>query len=129
MLAPSGRSILVVEDQDAIRKLVTDTLRREGYPVEEAADGAEALRHLDGGQPDHLPRLIVLDLSLPLVDGLAVLRHVATLECPPPVIAMSADQNLLAAARAVGIQATLSKPFGMGELLDFVEQLAPAASA
>ena len=117
-------AILVVEDQYDVRRLVADTLRREGYLVEEAADGAEALPSLDPGRPVHRPGLIVLDLSLPEVDGLTVLHHVATLGPPPPVIAMSADRDLLAAARAAGVQATLSKPFGMGELLDLVEQLA-----
>jgi CheY-like chemotaxis protein len=114
--------ILVVEDQDAIRKLVTDALSREGYRVDEAVDGADAIRRLDPLQPSPLPQLIILDMSLPEVDGLGVLGHLARLPAAPPVIAMSATAELLAAARAAGARATLSKPFGMGELLDFVEQ-------
>jgi CheY-like chemotaxis protein len=114
--------VLVVEDQDAIRKLVTDALSREGYRVDEAVDGADAIRRLDPLQPGPLPQLIILDMSLPEVDGLGVLRHLARLAAAPPVIAMSATAELLAAARAAGARATLSKPFGMGELLDFVEQ-------
>ena len=57
--------ILVVEDDDAIRELVSDVLRDDGYDVREATNGVEALGRIREERPD----LIVLDLMMPVMDG------------------------------------------------------------
>lgn len=64
----SGETILVVDDEAAIRDLVGTYLRREGYQVDDAADGDEALDRIARRPPD----LMVLDLRLPTVDGFEV---------------------------------------------------------
>ena len=64
----SADSILVVDDDAAIRRMLTRTLEREGYAVEAAADGGAALAAVERAVPD----LVVLDVAMPGLDGLAV---------------------------------------------------------
>ena len=119
MSAPTCATALVVEDQQAIRRLVVDVLGRAGYIAKEAKDGAAAMRELD--QSADSIDLLVLDLSLPLVDGLEVLAHVRSKAPLLPVIAVSASREDLAEARAAGARETLAKPFDVSELLERVE--------
>jgi CheY-like chemotaxis protein len=117
---PQGRphTVLVVEDEPAVRQLVTDFLRDEGYEVEEARDGAEAIHRLDSHQrrADHLCA-VLLDMMLPRVDGVGVLRHLATVGAQVPVVAMSASREHLSAALAAGAQSAVPKPFDLDRLL------------
>jgi len=115
------KPVLLVEDDESVREMVADYLRAEGYTVLEAADGAAALALLRGRQADEpSPGAVVLDLMLPVVNGLAVLERLATTAPEVPVIVMSAYEGLLAAAateRAAGI---LLKPFDLDQLLPMV---------
>jgi CheY-like chemotaxis protein len=63
------KTVLVVEDDHDLRHLFANALRFAGYLVQEASDGLQALQMLEGGDP---PQLIVLDLYLPMLDGLSV---------------------------------------------------------
>ena len=63
--------ILLVEDEDQLRRVMKDLLEREGYAIVEAADGVQALEQVDRHNPD----VILLDLNLPGMDGYAVLQH------------------------------------------------------
>src|SRR5215210_2760139 len=65
-------SILVVDDEESIQKLLTYPLEREGFHVVQARDGEEALECFDEGEFD----LVVLDLALPNLDGLEVCAHI-----------------------------------------------------
>src|SRR5918997_768476 len=96
-------TILVVEDEPAVRELVADFLRDEGYTVEEVHDGAEAIRRLDSHRrdADHLCA-VLLDMMLPRVDGVGVLRHLATVGAEVPVVAMSASREHLTVALSAG---------------------------
>src|SRR3954452_409189 len=82
-------TVLVVEDEPAVRDLVADLLREEGYQVVEARDGAEAIRRLDlpKRHADHLCG-VLLDMMLPRVDGLGVLHLLAAMGADVPVVAM-----------------------------------------
>jgi CheY-like chemotaxis protein len=71
LLPPSGGSVLVVDDDPAVRRLVVETLRAEGVELREAADGRAALKEIEERRPDAL----VLDLTLPELDGFAVLER------------------------------------------------------
>jgi two-component system alkaline phosphatase synthesis response regulator PhoP len=64
--------ILVVDDDDKLRALYRVILEREGYTVDEAANGAEALKYLSS----HTPHLIILDMLMPILGGEAVLRRI-----------------------------------------------------
>lgn len=111
--------VLVVEDDPAIRRLVKMVLRREGFLVEEAADGLEAVLKLGLSEYD----VIILDLMMPLVDGFTFLKTFA--EHDPErlqkVIVTSAASPAVIRERLVGAPfAVLPKPFDISTLADCV---------
>ena len=105
--------LLLVEDDEATRHAIASNLGAHGYDVREAPDGEEALRLWEQGRPD----LVLLDLGLPGIDGLAVVRHIRR-EATTPIIILSAlDQERdKVAALDAGADDYLTKPFGMAEL-------------
>jgi CheY-like chemotaxis protein len=121
--APCARTVLVVEDEPAVRLLVTSILEGAGYTTIQAEDGSDAIRALDQSRSAaKAPCAVLLDMMLPVVDGLGVLRHLAAGGHSVPVVAMSGSSGHLAAAAAAGVQATLAKPFSLDDLLDLVRQ-------
>ena len=115
--------ILVADDDPRLRALYATALRRAGFTVVEAEDGAEALSALD--QPPTMgaaPAVLVLDLGMPELDGLAVLRHLAQRRLSIPVLAMSEGEHALAAAMELGAQAALLKPFAVDALITTVSR-------
>ena len=67
----SGARILVVDDDESVRKVVRETLDEEGYETFEAADGVEALQVFERESPD----LVILDIMMPVFDGFQVLER------------------------------------------------------
>jgi CheY-like chemotaxis protein len=118
-----GRAILVVEDDPAIRDMVGEALRDEGYEVVEAPDGGAAITALRERRPtpDALC-LMILDMMLPVADGVEVLRALADLGSYVPVLAVSADRGQLRRAAEAGADATLPKPFDLDRLLAVAER-------
>ena len=119
--------ILVVEDDDAIRGLVSDLLRDDGYDVKEARNGVEALAVVREGRPD----LIVLDLMMPVMDGWTFVEECHRKEyCDNvPVVVTSASNDLPRTAerlQSFGVRTCLAKPFDVDGLLALVERFAPA---
>jgi two-component system response regulator MprA len=115
-------TILVVDDEAAVRDALRRALRLEGYEVELAADGAEALRRLeDGAQPDAL----LLDVLMPGVDGLEVCRRLRRSGSRLPVLMLTARAEV--SDRVSGLDAGaddyLAKPFALQELLARVRAL------
>ena len=109
----SGAHLLLVEDEDPARKTIATYLRRRDYEVDEAGNAAEALRLWDGGRPD----AILLDLGLPDLDGIDVIRRVRR-EAATPIIVLSArgeERDRIAGLEA-GADDYLSKPFSIDEL-------------
>ncbi len=106
-------SILLVEDDERTRRAVAANLEAHGYGVRAAADGEEALVLWELRRPD----LILLDLGLPGVDGLGVLRRVRR-DATTPVIVLSArgEERDKVEALDAGADDYLAKPFGMAEL-------------
>lgn len=113
----SGRSILVVEDEPAIRALLVEFLSDEGYAVEGARDGQEALRLLDERGPSGWPSVVLLDMMLPRMDGAELLRRLRARGLAVPVVAMSASHEALTTALAAGARAAVAKPFDLDGLL------------
>jgi DNA-binding response OmpR family regulator len=113
MVAMSGRSILVVEDEEAIAEAVRVRLASEGYEVRVAGDGPEALRLAGDERPD----LVVLDLMLPGMDGLEVCRELQR-DSWVPVLMLTAraDEADKVAGLAVGADDYMTKPFSLREL-------------
>ena len=109
--------ILVVDDDDAVREALRRALQLEGYEVELASDGAEALDRLklDSVEPDAL----VLDVSMPRLDGLEVCRRLRRGGSNLPVLMLTARDEV--ADRVAGLDAGADdyvvKPFALEELL------------
>jgi CheY-like chemotaxis protein/cellulose synthase/poly-beta-1,6-N-acetylglucosamine synthase-like glycosyltransferase len=115
---PENRgAILVVEDEERVMKLVTVALRRAGYTVTEATDGAQALDRLGEATPD----LIVSDVMMPNVDGLDLLARIRAEPATRtiPVILLTARSSVSEIVEGLGYGADdyLVKPFQMAELL------------
>ena len=117
--APRRISILIVDDEASIRRLLTAALEDEGYAVRIAADGESALAFTR----DVLPDLVILDLGLPRLTGEGYLRQVRTEGLDLPVLVVSARLDGAAVANAAGATAYLSKPFDLWALLDKVAEL------
>ncbi len=105
--------ILLVEDDEATRTLVADNLRAHGYAVRAAADGEEALRLWDARRPD----VVLLDLGLPGMDGLSVIRRLRRESLTPIIVLSARDQEHdKVEALDLGADDYLGKPIGMAEL-------------
>jgi two-component system, OmpR family, response regulator ResD len=112
--------VLFVNDEPTIGEIVSRYLERAGYATRTAADGLEAVRIADAERPD----LVVLDLMLPQLDGLGVLRHLREGEDgPTPVILLTAkgeQEDKLAGLRN-GADDYVVKPFSPSELVARVD--------
>jgi DNA-binding response OmpR family regulator len=108
------RPILAVDDDPKIVRLVRAYLEREGYSVIEAFDGRSALAAID----EHQPALVILDLMLPEIDGLAVVRAVRE-RSDTPIIILSARGTTADRIAGLGLGADdyLPKPFSPAELV------------
>lgn len=109
--------VLVVDDEEPICQMVRDALEMEGYTVETAAGGDEALAIVRRRSPD----LILLDVNMPRVDGWAVLGELrAAAGRQTPVVVMTAGYQAQDQALASGAQGYLGKPFDIDDLLEAV---------
>jgi DNA-binding response OmpR family regulator len=111
---PKKATILVVDDEPHVLKLVKANLESSGYRVVTAADGEQAIRAVENEVPD----LLVLDLMLPKMDGYAVCRRVREFSTAPIIMltARSAQVDLVHGFE-VGADDYLTKPFSVTELL------------
>jgi CheY-like chemotaxis protein len=118
--------VLLVEDTEDNRFMMKRLLEMTGYDVVEARNGEEAIKLADEMRPD----LILMDLSLPIVDGLAATRKIR--QIPElgkiPIIAVSAHDtaDFHAEALAAGCNSYITKPIDFGELELLLGQLLPA---
>jgi type II secretory ATPase GspE/PulE/Tfp pilus assembly ATPase PilB-like protein/CheY-like chemotaxis protein len=106
-----GTCVLLVEDEDALRRVMKDLLEREGYTVAEAKDGVEALDEVDRQAPD----VIILDLNLPGLDGYGVLQQLrsrpATRSIPVMVLTAKGDEDNEVRVFELGADDFITKPF------------------
>lgn len=124
---PAPRRILIVDDDRALRHVLTELLKSAGHTVEQAAEGHEAMRRLDAGAHD----VVLLDVGLPGVSGLDVLAHARATASPPIVIMMTADdtpETLLAAVRRQAYR-YLRKPFAPSAIVEVVDDAIAHAEA
>src|SRR5216110_2339197 len=114
------KRVLVVEDERTIAESVAVRLRAEGFAVDLAHDGPDAVAAARAGRPD----LVVLDVMLPGYDGLEVCRRIQA-ERTVPVLMLTArdDETDLLVGLAVGADDYLTKPFSMRELVARVHVL------
>ncbi|MBI3964456.1 MAG: response regulator transcription factor [Chloroflexi bacterium] len=112
----SGRaSILVVEDEDLVSAMIRDVLAAEGFEVHVAADGAAGLAAYEAQRPD----CIVLDLAMPLLDGLIVLEAIRQRDPTTQILVLSAHASPKQRASLLesGADDFLPKPFDIEELI------------
>jgi len=115
-----GRHILVVEDDLTLARLMEALLLSAGYQVRTAGDGESALEAIRLEQP----ALVLLDLTLPRIDGWQVLDRLRATEQPPPVVLFTGNYAAEERALRAGAAATILKPFDVDDLLETVNRLA-----
>ena len=106
-------TVLVVDDEPPIRRLLRTSLGASGYAVAEAGDAAAAMRSLTADKPD----LVILDLGLPDRSGLALIAEIRK-QSAVPIVVLSArhDERAKVEALDLGADDYVGKPFGMAEL-------------
>jgi two-component system, OmpR family, response regulator ResD len=126
MAAAPAPHVLVVDDEPIVRDVLTRYLTRAGYQVSDAADGEQALEAISAGHPD----VVLLDLMLPRVNGLDVLRSVRR-DSDVPVIVLSArssERERIDGLRQ-GADDYVIKPYSPGEVVARVEAVLRRAGA
>ncbi len=107
-------AVLIVDDEPPIRRFLKTSLSAQGYRVIEADGGAAALKQMAEGKPD----LVVLDLGLPDMNGLDVIRAIRKIsDLPIVVLSVRGDEQSKVAAFDLGADDYVTKPFGMEELI------------
>lgn len=120
-------TILVVDDEPAVRSYVGNILRREGYQLVEAVDGVDAME-----RAHQAPRvdLVVTDIRMPRMDGIALARAITEYRPHTPILYISGYPfDSEATGQPEGICASLAKPFTRRALLDAVAKCLPAPAA
>jgi CheY-like chemotaxis protein len=120
-----SKTVLVIEDDNAIRETVRETLAAEGYDVVAAGNGHVALEMLSNGLT---PSVALVDLLMPEMDGITLLaemqKHPKYREIP--TILLSASPSLAAKTADVKADAYLAKPFDIESLFEVVKELTEA---
>ena len=115
--------ILVIDDEEKVRKVITLHLTKAGYEVIAVENGFEALRDMEKIKPD----LIITDIMMPKVNGLefgeAIRNRAETSNIPFIIISARCDENTVQKARDLGASRFIAKPFGMKTLIASIEKV------
>ncbi|MCY7395127.1 MAG: response regulator [Nocardioides sp.] len=116
---PAARRVVVAEDEVLIRMDLAEMLAEEGYDVVgQAGDGAQAVELAERLRPD----LVILDVKMPVLDGIAAAERIAAQRIAPVVILTAFSQReLIERARDAGAMAYLVKPFTQSDLVPAIE--------
>jgi len=117
-----GELVLLVDDEESIRRVARQTLERYGYQMIEASDGTQGLAQYTQHQSE--VRLVITDVVMPFMDGPALIRALRQLNPQVKIIAMSGHQSKAGAGHLPpkSVQALLAKPFNAAELLQALQQ-------
>src|SRR4051812_24290368 len=119
-MADPAPTILLVDDEDSVRKVLAYPLEREGYAVVQAADGEEALRQFAEQPVD----LVVLDIMLPRLDGLEVCKRLRATSTVPIIMLTARDDELdKVIGLELGADDYITKPFSIREFRSRVRAL------
>ena len=118
---PAKNKILVADDEEALRTVLSSELEGEGYNVHSAADGQEAITLLQSNEFD----LILLDIKMPNVDGFEVLKFVKDKSPKTKVVMLTgfADLKNAIESKKLGAEDFISKPYDLVDLLTTVERV------
>src|SRR3954451_2656358 len=119
MTGPEPRRVVIAEDEALIRMDLAEMLAEEGYAVVgQAADGARAVELAEQERPD----LVILDVKMPVLDGIAAAEQIARARIAPVVILTAFSQReLVDRARDAGAMAYVVKPFSRSDLVPAIE--------
>ena len=113
--------ILLIDDEEQMRFLLTRMLTRDGHEVFLAEDGVEGVQTFYQAKPD----LVITDIVMPNKDGLEVIAEIRTTHPKQSIIAMSGGRRILAAnldsVEAIGVKGILQKPFTHQQLQEVVQ--------
>ncbi len=122
-MANEPRSILIVDDDPAIRRILSQSFELEGFSTQEASNGEEALEAIGIAPPD----LVILDVMMPRMNGFEVLKNVrtspATQDLPVVMLTARSSQEDVWEGWREGVDYYMTKPFDIEELLRFVERI------
>ncbi|ANY73522.1 response regulator [Paenibacillus ihbetae] len=127
MNEPSKHKVLIVDDQNGIRILLVEVFSSEGYETFQAANGKAALEIVKLHEPD----LVLLDMKIPGMDGLEILKHIKQMNPDIKVIMMTAygELDMIKEATDLGALMHFTKPFDIDEMRQAVNmQLKGAAN-
>ena len=110
--------VLVVDDEPHIRATVSAMLETEGYAVDEAANGADALHAVERRAPD----VILLDMRMPVLDGWGFALELRRRGHRMPIVVMTAARDAARWAGEITAATFVAKPFGFDDLITAVEQ-------
>jgi CheY-like chemotaxis protein len=115
-------TILVIDDEKGILRVIEEALTKFGHNVEIAADGCEGIQKFDDGSYD----MVITDLRMPGIDGKGVVKHIrSSQKSAIPVIGISGTPWLI---QDLGFDAVLPKPFPLQDLVESVKKLSSPAS-
>lgn len=123
-IEPMPISILLVDDDNQFRAMLSEALTGEGFQVQEASDGLQALKLYQSQPAD----LVITDLVMPEKEGLEMIKEIKELFTGVKIIAISGggrggSKNYLTMAKAFGAQRVLTKPFLHHEMLTTIRQV------
>lgn len=118
-------SILLVDDDEQFRMMLSEALTGEGFMVREASDGRQGIKQYAERPTD----LVITDLIMPEKEGLEMIVEIKLLNSEVKIIAMSgggrgSSQNYLKMAKALGAKLVLAKPFSHRQILEAISQVA-----
>ncbi|SCW62545.1 two-component system, response regulator, stage 0 sporulation protein F [Paenibacillus tianmuensis] len=114
------KKLLIVDDQNGIRILLMEVFSSEGYETYQASNGKLALEIVSNVSPD----LVLLDMKIPGMDGLDILKHIKSIDASIKVIMMTAygELDMIKEATDLGAIMHFTKPFDIDELRQAVNQ-------
>ncbi len=120
-------TILVIDDQPGIRRLLMEVLTEEGYAVHTAANGYEGIQKVN----ELKPHLILMDMKMPGMDGIETLRELKRMNQADKVIMMTAygELELVNQAKELGAYAYITKPFDIIALCTIISNQLASAGA
>jgi DNA-binding response OmpR family regulator len=118
---PAKKNILLIEDDREISSTLSSVLDASGYDVRVASNGMEGRQEIEADCPD----LVITDMMMPKMGGFPILEFLKTLDNPPRVVMMTANEGgrHKAYAEMLGVDDYLRKPFAMDLMLETVERV------
>ena len=116
-----SKKVLIVDDQYGIRLLLYEVFSKDGYTTYSAANGKEAIHIVQTESPD----IVLLDMKIPGMDGLEILKHIKAINSDIKVIMMTAygELDMLEEANAYGVITHFTKPFDIDQLRSAVKRV------